>query len=289
MQAIHKALTNRPSYGKSPYWIQIGGGSVLAADELADKSRVPGTGSDIVYDNLSGIEAIRSLIKRHPSRVVDNYMLSVAESTPHVRTAYVPAPNIYGPGRGTGNQRSVQMPELAKVTLKREKGLQVGKGLSTWGNVHVRDLSRLLVLLVERAVKGDEDDRVWGENGIYHVATGEMVSHLHLFFLKRPATNLLTSPSQSFGEVSRRVVEAARDLKLVPSKDVETVSGEEADKLLPHGSILFGTNARSRPRREDILGWKQQEKGLEHEIPRVVATEAQALGLLAGKAPAARL
>lgn len=179
MQAIHKALANRPNYGKPPYWIQIGGGSVLAADELADKTRVPGTASNAVYDNLSGIEAIRSLIKKHPGRVVDSHMLSVAKSTPHVKTAYVPAPNIYGPGRGTGNQRSVQMPELAKVTLQRKKGLQVGEGLSTWGNVHVRDLSRLFVLLVERAVKGDEDDRVWGENGIYIAATEEMVSHLH--------------------------------------------------------------------------------------------------------------
>lgn len=85
-------------------------------------------------------------------------------------------------------------------------------------------------------------------------------------------------------------MEAANDLKLLPSKDVESVSGEEADKLLPHGSILFGTNARSRRRREEeVLGWTLQEKGLEHEVLRVVATEAQALGLLTGKAPAARL
>lgn len=174
-QAIHKALTDRPKSGKPPYWIQIGGGSLLAAAELADKSWVPGSASDTVFDDLSGIEDLRTLIKQHPSRSVDNYILSVAETTPHVKTASIPGPMIYGEGRGPGNRRSVQVPELAKVALQRRKGLQVGEGLSRWGNVHVRDLSRLLVLLIERAVNGDEDDKVWGSNGFYVTGVGEMV------------------------------------------------------------------------------------------------------------------
>lgn len=175
VQAIHEALANKPKGEKSPYWIQIGGASLLAAPELADKSRVPGTGSDLTHDDLEGIEEIRSLIRQYPDRVVDNYMLSVAQSTPHVKTAVVPPPIIYGEGRGPGNRRSVQAPELAKVTLQRRKGLQVGPGLSRWGNVHVRDLSRLFLCLVEKAVEGDEDDRVWGSNGIYLTGAGEMV------------------------------------------------------------------------------------------------------------------
>ncbi|KAL2111030.1 hypothetical protein VUR80DRAFT_387 [Thermomyces stellatus] len=219
VQAIHKALADKPKGGKSPYWIQIGGGSVLAAAELADKSRVSGTGSDTVFDNLAGIEAIRSLIKQHPSRAADNYMLSVAETTPHVKTAIVPAPMIYGQGRGPGNRRSVQIPELAKVTLERRRGLRLARA-SAGG------------------VEGDEDGRVWGSNEIYLAAAGEM----------------------SFGEISQRVTDRAYDLKLLPRRDVDQVGGEEADKLLPHGSVLFGTNARGRPSREEaVLGWRPQE------------------------------
>lgn len=175
VQAIHEALARKPKGSKSPYWVQIGGGSLLAAAELADKARVPGTGSEIVHDDLQGIEEIRSLIGQHPSRVVDNYMLSVAQSTPNVKTAFVPPPIIYGEGRGPGNQRSVQVPELAKVTLQCWKGLQVGLGLSRWGNVHVGDLSRLFLRLVEKAVERDEDDQVWGLNGFYLTGAGEMV------------------------------------------------------------------------------------------------------------------
>lgn len=90
--------------------------------------------------------------------------------------------------------------------------------------------------------------------------------------------------------MSRHVVAAAFDLKLLPSKDVEKINGEDADKLLPHGSVLYGTNARGPPHRaREVLGWTPREESLEEEIRRVVAEEARALGLLRSKLPASRL
>lgn len=186
VQSIHKALADGTNGGKPRYWIQIGGGSLLAAEELANKSWVPGTSSDTVFDDLLDTKALHTLIKNHPARAVDNYILSVAESTPHVKTAAIPGPIIYGLGRGPGNRRSVQVPELAKVTLQRKKGLQVGEGLSRWGNVHVRDLSRLLVRLVEKALDGDEDDGVWGSNGFYLAGVGEQVRNSPTMWLSFP-------------------------------------------------------------------------------------------------------
>lgn len=90
--------------------------------------------------------------------------------------------------------------------------------------------------------------------------------------------------------MSRRVAEAAFNLKLLSSKDVEQVDGKEADKLLPHGSVLYGTNARGPPNRaKAVLGWAPREESLEDEIRRVVGEEARALGRLRGKLPAPRL
>lgn len=57
----------------------MSGGSALAAADLAVLNPVSGTGSDKIWDDLDGIEAIRSLIKQYSKRVVDNYMLSVAK------------------------------------------------------------------------------------------------------------------------------------------------------------------------------------------------------------------
>ncbi|RSL52154.1 hypothetical protein CEP54_011071 [Fusarium duplospermum] len=175
---------------------------------------------------------------------------------------------MYGQGRGPVNKRSIQIPELAKVTLQRGKGLQVGEGLSRWGNVHIQDLSQLIIRLVEKAVAGVDDGNTWGSSGLYFTGVGEL----------------------SFGEISRRITAAAYDLKLLPSKEVEQVSGPEADTLLPHGSVLYGTNARARGyRAEKVLGWTPHRESLEDEIPRVVAEEADLLNLKRGEIPVCKL
>lgn len=176
VETIHKALSNKPKGPKPPYYIQISGASALTVSEIADKSRVSGSGSDIIYNDLTGIESIKSLIKKYPSRAVDNYMLSVAEQNSSVKTAVVVPPVIYGQGRGPVNRRSIQIPGLANATLKRQRGLQIGPGQSRWGNIHIADLSRIFLHLVEKAVEGNEDSNVWGANGLYFTGVGELVS-----------------------------------------------------------------------------------------------------------------
>lgn len=59
VQAIHEVLASNPKGDKSQKWVQIGRASLLAAAELADKARVPGTGSEVVHYDLQGIEEIR--------------------------------------------------------------------------------------------------------------------------------------------------------------------------------------------------------------------------------------
>lgn len=122
VQTIHQALSDRPKGPKSPYYIQISGASALAVKELADKSRVPGSSSNITYNDLTDLESIKSLIKQYPNRAVDNFMFSAAENS-SVKTALVVPPMIYGLGRGPVNQRSIQIPSLVNATLKRHRGL----------------------------------------------------------------------------------------------------------------------------------------------------------------------
>lgn len=176
-------LTTQTSNDKSrlsAHWIQISGASALAAAEIADQKRVPGSPSDLIFDDLDGAPHLRAFIQGYPSRVVDNYMLAVAaDSMPQVNTAIVMPPLIYGEGQGPGNQRSFQVPELARATLQRGRGLRVGKGQSRWGNVHIRDLGELFTLLVQRAVEGGEGpgrEEIWNLGGLYLASPGESVS-----------------------------------------------------------------------------------------------------------------
>lgn len=61
---------------------------------------------------------------------------------------------------------------------------------------------------------------------------------------------------------------------------MDEVGAEEFDRLVPHGSTLLGTNARSGAQRaEQVLGWKPENESLEDHIPRAVIKEAEALGM----------
>lgn len=85
-----------------------------------------------------------------PHRLVDNSVLAAAIT--EVKTAIVCPSLIYGRGRGPGNQRSIQAYELSRLILERKKGFTIGREDYMWFNVHVYDLSRLYLSLLEAAV-----------------------------------------------------------------------------------------------------------------------------------------
>ncbi|KAF6841827.1 nad dependent epimerase dehydratase family protein [Colletotrichum musicola] len=253
VETIHKAIASKPSTSELPHWIQISGASALAAGELADESYVPGSASELVFNDLAGISELRSFIRRYPARAVDNYILNIAAGEAKANTALVLPPIIYGEGTGPGNTRSVQIPSLASVTLRRGRGLQVGEGLSRWGNIHVKDVARLFVKLIEKAVEVYREEKVWNDNGVYLAGVGEI----------------------SFGEISKLVVSAALEKGLISSGDVDVIGATEADSLLPYGTVLFGTNARGEAlRAKEVLDWIPTEEKLQDEIPNDVEREA---------------
>lgn len=264
---------------RAVYWIQVSGATAVSAAELADKSRVPGSPSDAIWDDLDGVAEIRDMIQKHPSRAVDNYMLSVAQDTPQVNTAILFPPIIFGTGHGPINQRSIQIPRLAKATLERKTGLVVGKGENRWGSVHIRDLGRLVLKLVERATEpGQYDEQLWNDNGLYMLGLEETVPH-------PPGINFSychLTICQTFRHLSERVAELAVGKGFIPSAaGIDQVLGDEANMLLPHATVIYGTNARSRARRgQEVLGWKPEHvPGLEQGIVEAVDVEAKLLGL----------
>ncbi|KAJ4137201.1 hypothetical protein NW768_002783 [Fusarium equiseti] len=251
LKAIHEGLKNK----SKAYLIQISGASLLPIKDLSSPSFKPGEPSDAVFDDLNDVSSILDLIRSHESRAVDNAILKISQETPSIKTAIVFPPIIYGKGQGPVKQRSVQIPALSKVAIERGHAVRGGRGLAAWTNVHVADLARLFVLLAEKAEKGDDDDKVWGENGIYLPGVGEM----------------------TWAEISDKVAQAAKEQGHIDTLEVEELWKPELDTALPAGSVFFGSNARSKPvRATEVLGWKPSESGLDKEIPRAVAEEAEA-------------
>ncbi|CAH0044369.1 unnamed protein product, partial [Clonostachys solani] len=248
VQAIHHGLLSKLDRGeKPPYWIQMSGGAAVVSNEVADPNWEPGTGSDIIWDDLDDIASIKSIIKSNPTRVVDNYMMSVAQSSSYIQTAVVYPPVIYGLGRGPVNQRSVQIPDLVEASLKRRRAFRLGPGLNRWGNIHIRDLSEMILRLIEKAVEGNQDTNVWGKDGIYLTGVGEL---------------------------------------LLPDTSIEVLEGDQFNQLLSHhagfpGIVLYGTNSRGGPNRaRKYLDWVPTHHSLAQDIVESVTREGVRLGLV---------
>ncbi|GKZ85135.1 hypothetical protein AnigIFM56816_010901 [Aspergillus niger] len=254
-EAIARGLT-APERPKPGHWLQISGASVLSIPDIVASTF--GEPSNKIYSDVDGADELRELIRQYSAkRVVDNLVLSLPHTASRPKTALIFPPIIYGRGRGPINQRSIQIPELARVTMQRRGGVQVGRGEATWSNVHISDVSNIFVKLAEKALQSEEG-KLWNENGLYF-----------------PGSRAI-----SFGSISARVAQEMKKLGLAESESVTEISHEEADSLTPHGGVLWGTNAQQVAQRAaKYLEWVPEGRTLEEEIPHTVLAEAQRLGL----------
>lgn len=80
---------------------------------------------------------------------------------------------------------------------------------------------------------------------------------------------------QSFGDIAQRIASAARSQGLIKEANVKVLSVEEANKVMPHGAVLLGTNAKLRSTRaRKELGWKPSQPAIENDIERLLKDEA---------------
>ena len=246
---------------KPGYLIHTSGTGILTFSDVDRKTF--GELSSKVYNDWEGIGEVTSLPDHAPHRKVDKIVLDMGTRDPsELRTAIVCPPCIYGPGRGPGNQRSVQIPDLVKCTVEKKVGIQVGEGNARWCNVHVHDLSDCYLKLVEAAVDGG-GKATWGKEGYYFTENGE----------------------HPWGDTAKTIASAAHKQGLIPSADVVTLSGDEVNQIRPAGYILWGANSRCRAvRARNLLGWSPKGKSINEEMSEAIGMEAKALGLVPGHA-----
>lgn len=259
VNALTKGLAARTTE-KPGFYIHTSGNALLFVADIDRKTY--GETSIKIYNDWEGIGEVTSLPEHAPHRKND---MNVINADSHkVKTAIVCPPTIFGPGRGPGNQRSHQIPELARSMLEQKKGLQVGNGENIGPNVHIHDLSDCYVKLVEAAVeKGGK--ATWGKEGYYFTENGEHI----------------------WGHISKAVAKAAHKQGFISSDEVVSISEKEADDLTWWGSALWGANSRFHAiRARKLLGWspKKGAKDLDADISDVVRAEAKGLGLVPGHA-----
>ncbi|KAL8808823.1 MAG: hypothetical protein Q9200_003989 [Gallowayella weberi] len=252
-EALIKGLGAHPS--ESPgFMIHTSGATVIAFADIERK--IFGESSSKIYNDWDGVSEVTSLPDFAPHRSVDKLVL--AGGSQKVKAAIVCPPTIYGHGQGPGNQRSIQLPELARCTLEKGHGIQVGAGKTYWNNIHVHDLSDLYVALIEAAAAGG-GKASWGNEGYYFAENGEHV----------------------WGKIAQAVATAAHKQGFIPTDKVEIHSNEEINEMSKGGTVLWGANSRCRAvRARTLLGWSPKGKSLEDVIAETVASEADLRGLV---------
>lgn len=93
---------------------------------------------------------------------------------------------------------------------------------------------------------------------------------------------------QVWSQISRTLAKTAHKLKLLPSEQVRSISGDQANEVREAGAVLWGANSRgraSRARKE--LGWEPKEESIEDSMTELLEKESKALDTSSGHAAVA--
>ncbi|KAK4982202.1 hypothetical protein LTR50_007807 [Elasticomyces elasticus] len=252
--ALIKGLVSHPSSGPV-YYIHTSGTGILTFGDV--ERQTFGEASEKIYNDYENVSEVTSLPDAASHRNVDKIVLkAAAEHGEEVKIAIVCPPTIYGQGRGPGNKRSLQVPELCRATIEKGHGIQVGAGKAYWTEVHIHDLSDLYLKLVEAAVAGG-GPATWGVEGYYFAENGEF----------------------AWGDVAKWVAHAAYKQGYIQGDKVERYEFEAANNVSDMGGRLWGANSRPRAvRARKLLGWTPKGKSLKDEVPETVSVEAKKMG-----------
>lgn len=253
-QAIIRGLARRQADGPG-YYIHTSGALSMGAESISTGRY--GDRFDKVWDDWEHYGELIGMPESVPHGKVDKLVLAASSgSNGKIKTAMLAPPAIYGKGRGPDKTRSIA---LFDTFLRRGKVFGVGKGENIWSNVHVQDLSNLFLLLAESAVNGGSPAEGWDEGGYYLAENGSYVAK----------------------EMLQLGAQLAHKKGLLPTAEVDLLTSEEADKILPYASIVLGVNVRcSSIRAKKLLGWEPTMPSFEDVLTHSLDVDARHAGLL---------
>lgn len=213
---------------KNAAFIQLSG-----AASIMDSSNGFGKPSSKVWDDIADYEEITTFDHSHFHASFDQLIL--AEGKKGMRTVVFAPPMIYGKGDGI-KKWSFGTKMAADAIKKRGRSFKIGEGKSVISGVHVKDIADMLLRFAEDALE-DGGKVEWGERGYYFAVGGEYV----------------------FGEIIDAVTKEMYKRGLIESEEIDNITVEEAEKLVPYASIMFGTNMRTTGSRLKALGWEAKQ------------------------------
>ncbi|KAF9317717.1 hypothetical protein BG003_000396 [Podila horticola] len=217
---------------------------------------------DIYYDN--DVQQLSTLAIEQPHRIMDLEMLSPSLMG-RVDTYVVAPPMIYGYGTGPVNQNTIQVPMLVKASLKNGQAVQVGEGLNIWNKVHVHDLARFYILLLERSL---QEPQVAGEDALDD--QGNILPGLPK---NQDAYWFAEDGEFTWGSIGQSIAREFVRLGINDSGEVQSVSPKGEEGVFGHkfAGPSLGANSRCRAvKAREILGWNPELHDLDGYISQEV-------------------
>ena len=256
--AISKGMKEGHSPEKPGYWIHVSGTSILTWYDAAHGRSGEGPVPEQVYHDIKDVQSLVTLPEQADHRNVD--IMVQGSISDAVRVAIVCPPTIYGRGAGAINQRSIQVPDMVRSTLRSGYAPIVGKGKTEWDNVHINDLGDVFVRLVDATQDPSKNSNpeIFGLNG---------------YFFTNYSVHL-------WSDVAKMVAEEAHKQKLIAKPETRVISQEEANNIEGFATPSYGLNSKSvGERAKKYLGWEAKDVPMKDTLAELVADEAKALGI----------
>ncbi|GAA93584.1 uncharacterized protein L969DRAFT_95770 [Mixia osmundae IAM 14324] len=248
VEAVLKGLRQRPASSDSAIYIHTSGTGQLS-DEAAGRY-----GPRVAYsdDEPEGLDALPPTAQH---RNVDLIILkAIREEKINARIAIMYPPCIYGLGSGPFNKQSIQIPALIRGSIKLRAGLTVNASLHAWSSIHVHDLVRGYITLLD-AIQSHKID------------------------LTNPYFFCENNQPFLWRAISYAVAQALVDQGLMQHVTLKHVPDELAAELMGSKELTYDTfahNSISRAERLRGMGWKPHEVDVFRTIDEEVATTLKA-------------
>ncbi|WBW72038.1 NAD-dependent epimerase/dehydratase [Schizosaccharomyces osmophilus] len=197
-------------------------------------------------------EDIDALPDSAPHRTIDLAIVRRREILGrHAKIAILMPPIIYGVG--PAGRSSIQLPTLVRYALKHGYAGQIGDGRSVWSQIHVKDLARGYLTLLDWLERTPAEEVL--PNPYWFCENGNELSW-----------------NDCVAEIGRVLYEAGK----IESSTPRTIPVSNYGDLFGKWSEpVVGSNSRNKANRLRKLGWEPKEKNTlaslaEDEIPLIM-------------------
>lgn len=240
VKAVIEGIRKRVAGGAETIYIHTSGTSFLS-----DDSKSAYKSENIYRDDKP--EDLDALPDSASHRLIDLEIIKARqEFGAKAKLFLILPPLIYGVVK-KHQKLSIQAPTMARFALKHKYAGHVGKGKAVWSTVHVADLARAYLLVLQWAETSPEAATT--SNPYFFCENGEEIS---------------------WGEIAEMIGEQLHALGKVDSAQAKEVPREQWNDLFgAYSSVVIGANSRSRAHRVRDLGWTAKEQ----EIRKAFQTE----------------